>query len=275
MPELQRRRRRLVACCAAGVVTVSLVGTSAPVLATAPSVAAAASSPSSERVLLAPGARGPAVASWQARINAWLTDEGRPRLAVDGIFGPRTRAATERLQRRAGIAVDGVVGPRTRAALERLRGEGTDAPFDGTVGVAQRPSTGRAGAVTDVRFGSHEDFDRVVFDLTPGAHAGWHVEYVDSPVRSQGSGFPVPLEGDGQLSITLQGIAMPLDAGGASYDGPARPALGRTGVVEDLFVDNLYEGHFVTFVGTRSPEPFRVFWLEDPQRVVVDIAHPR
>jgi hypothetical protein len=38
---------------------------------------------------------------------------GRP----DGSFGPRTRSATIRFQRRAGLRADGVVGPRTRRAL--------------------------------------------------------------------------------------------------------------------------------------------------------------
>ena len=36
---------------------------------------------------------------------------------VDGRFGPRTRAAVRRVQRRHDLKVDGVVGPRTRAAL--------------------------------------------------------------------------------------------------------------------------------------------------------------
>jgi Putative peptidoglycan binding domain/Resolvase, N terminal domain len=36
---------------------------------------------------------------------------------VDGRFGPRTRAAVRRLQRRHHLKVDGIVGPRTRAAL--------------------------------------------------------------------------------------------------------------------------------------------------------------
>lgn len=38
-------------------------------------------------------------------------------IAVDGIYGPQTRAATIDFQRQSGIAVDGVVGPQTRRAM--------------------------------------------------------------------------------------------------------------------------------------------------------------
>ena len=58
----------------------------------------------------------------------------------------------------------------------------------------------------------------------------------------QGSGTGVPLAGDGQLKIVLTGISMPGDVGGQHYAGPRGPVLGRTGVVEDLYVDNLFEG---------------------------------
>ena len=200
---------------------------------------------------------------------------GRPTLVTDGIFGPRTRAATLPLQRRGGTAVDGIVGPRTRAALARLLRESEHAPFAGTVGIVEQAPAAEPVAVVGVRTGRHHGFDRIVFDLTNGGRPGWRVLYVDSPVRSQGSGEVVPLAGDAQLEIALQGIAMPGDAGGRHYAGPARPALGSTGVFEDVYVDNLFEGVFATWVGTSSPEPFRVFLLQRPQRLVVDVRHLR
>ena len=38
---------------------------------------------------------------------------------VDGVAGPATVAAVQRLQRRRGLPADGIAGPRTRRALGR------------------------------------------------------------------------------------------------------------------------------------------------------------
>ena len=169
--------------------------------------------------LLAGGDAGPAVQRWQSRLNQWLRADGHPVLVTDGIFGPRTRAATLHLQHRAGTTADGIVGPRTKAGLDRLLRSPQEAPFEGTAGVVEQAPTGTPVAVVGVRTGRHRGFDRVVLDLTGGGRPGWAVRYVDSPVRAAGSGEVVPLEGDGQLQIALTGIAMPADAAGVVTRG--------------------------------------------------------
>jgi peptidoglycan hydrolase-like protein with peptidoglycan-binding domain len=42
------------------------------------------------------------------------------RLAVDGVFGPRSARVARRFQREKGLIVDGLVGPQTWAAAWRL-----------------------------------------------------------------------------------------------------------------------------------------------------------
>jgi hypothetical protein len=68
--------------------------------------------------LLRLGDRGAAVATWQWRLVQVL---GRG-IDVDEVFGPVTEQATRDFQRTSGLTVDGVVGPRSRAAMERALG---------------------------------------------------------------------------------------------------------------------------------------------------------
>ena len=69
--------------------------------------------------VLAPGA-GYGLPRGEPRVRALqrsLRARGQRPGPVDGVYGPRTEAAVERLQRDRGLAVDGVVGPRTRRVL--------------------------------------------------------------------------------------------------------------------------------------------------------------
>lgn len=63
-----------------------------------------------------PMLRGDDVADLQRRLNALGFDAGRE----DGIFGPHTEAALRQFQVNAGVAADGVAGPATCRALDRL-----------------------------------------------------------------------------------------------------------------------------------------------------------
>jgi hypothetical protein len=61
------------------------------------------------------GSRGPDVQDWQKFLDAQ-----RPHVEADGVFGAGTRDATEFFQGRLGLAPDGVVGPATWRAAERV-----------------------------------------------------------------------------------------------------------------------------------------------------------
>jgi peptidoglycan hydrolase-like protein with peptidoglycan-binding domain len=77
-----------------------------------------ASSPAGSATLRL-GSRGAGVVRWQRALNA-VADAG---LVTDGVFGPRTHAATVAFQRAAGLGPDGLglVGSKTRAAMATAR----------------------------------------------------------------------------------------------------------------------------------------------------------
>ena len=62
------------------------------------------------------GAKGNGVKWVQWHLN--YSDSGE-KLSVDGAFGVLTKAAVLRFQKKHGLAVDGIVGPKTRAALRK------------------------------------------------------------------------------------------------------------------------------------------------------------
>ena len=55
---------------------------------------------------------------WDVSVLQYLLVRHGVGRVIDGYFGPETRAAVRRFQRRAGLTVDGIAGPRTLAALE-------------------------------------------------------------------------------------------------------------------------------------------------------------
>lgn len=99
--------------------------------------------------VIKPGESGTLVAWWQERLNTWigLSDTDLAPVAVDGIYGPITRAATEYFQTVNGsVAVDGVVHPADRVALEQsidALGTGEVTPGDALHGPV-RPEPGGA-----------------------------------------------------------------------------------------------------------------------------------
>jgi murein DD-endopeptidase MepM/ murein hydrolase activator NlpD len=68
---------------------------------------------SSGNGLLAVGSQGKSV----SHLQRLLTKKGFEPGPIDGIFGPKTRAAVVSFQRRKGLTADGIVGPITKKAL--------------------------------------------------------------------------------------------------------------------------------------------------------------
>ncbi|MFC8801739.1 hypothetical protein ACFT2C_28715 [Promicromonospora sp. NPDC057138] len=129
-------------------------------------------------------------------------------------------------------------------------------------------------SVTDVRVAEHDGYDRVVFDLDGkgSGKPGWRVEYVDQ-ATDDGSGQAVQVDGDAILRVSLSGTATPTDSGVEEFSGD-RIEPADTESVNEIVYRYWFEGYTTAFLGIDDGEkPFRVFLLENPTRVVVDVQH--
>ncbi|HEY6079835.1 MAG TPA: hypothetical protein VIW29_13570 [Polyangiaceae bacterium] len=125
--------------------------------------------------------------------------------------------------------------------------------------------------LTDVRAARHDGFDRVVFEFAAETPPGYHVEYIDRPVRKCGSGEPTPIAGDGWLEIRFE----PADAhtpSGAPTIAQREQVL-ALGVLKELEQTCDFEAQVAWVMGVSRPNRYRVLTLRQPTRVVVDVRH--
>lgn len=133
-------------------------------------------------------------------------------------------------------------------------------------------SSGAALSPVNVRFARHDGYDRVVLDLVGDGRPGWRAAYGEA--RQQGSGRPVDVDGEAVLVVEVDGAQLPFEEGAKEYSGPSMLDPDDAGVVDEVVVGSVFEGRQELYVGVDSRQPFRVFRLADPTRVVIDIQHP-
>jgi hypothetical protein len=151
--------------------------------------------------------------------------------------------------------------------------EGIDAPpFEGdTQPVTREASADALVTVSEVRTGRQDGYDRVVFEMGGTGTPGWDVRYV-AEAYSQGMGDPVEVAGEAVLQVTITGAGYPYDTGVEEWTGPDPLPGNGTQTVTEVAWDATFEGTSVAFIGTTGEAPFRVYALEDPTRVVVEVA---
>lgn len=145
----------------------------------------------------------------------------------------------------------------------------TDLPPPTSTSPAAGAATGLATLV-GVRTGRHARFDRTVFDFTGGT-PGYRVEY--GTLYEEGRGNPVPLAGAATLRVVFHPAnAHDLDTGAPTYDirrvlDPRLPTLRQIKFGGD------FEAVVSAGLGLADRVGFRVFRLQNPYRIVVDVAH--
>ncbi|MFD1149272.1 AMIN-like domain-containing (lipo)protein [Saccharothrix hoggarensis] len=125
--------------------------------------------------------------------------------------------------------------------------------------------------LTGIRSGRHADFDRVVLDLS-GHRPQFYIRCVDRLVED-GSGNPVPLPGSYFLEVRSAPAAAHDDNGNSTYTGPRKfetPALAN---VQAVAITGDFEANLTVGLGLRRDSWHRVFLLDSPTRVVIDVGH--
>lgn len=158
--------------------------------------------------------------------------------------------------------------PAVDAAPPAAAPETGGAPW--TAGTSRRaPAARGVVTLTGVRQAANPGFDRVVFEFSGGARPGYHIEYVDRPVRECGSGRVVPLQGDGWLLVRLEPARMHTDAGQPTVtDRQRRPQLS---VLRELRTICDFEAQVEWVLAVAAPNRYRVLELSEPTRLVVDV----
>jgi hypothetical protein len=150
--------------------------------------------------------------------------------------------------------------------------ESAEPPFDGTSGIVEKgPSDRGVALLKDVRAARHRGFDRVVLEFSGSGLPGYHVEYIDEPVRRCGSGDTTNIRGDGWLEVRMAPAAAHDAAGHATIAD--RERLLDLPIVREVELTCDFEAVVTWVLGTASPNRYRVLELNDPARLVVDVRH--
>ena len=119
-----------------------------------------------------------------------------------------------------------------------------------------------------VRAASHKNFDRVVWEFRGGLPATRTAQYVPELI-ADGSGEPVRIAGSAILQLTMF-QANAHDETTARPTAPGRVVAGLGNVIE-VVQSGDFEATVSYGVGLAKRQPFHLFTLRNPSRVVIDV----
>jgi hypothetical protein len=128
-----------------------------------------------------------------------------------------------------------------------------------------------------VAVGRHEGFDRVVFQFTNHV-PGYRVEYVEPPLKEDGSGNVVRVKGNAFVVVRMElasGFDLTVDEGELVYKGPRRidGSAAGTSVVQEVVRSGDFEAVLSWVVGLSDRVDFRVRTASSPARLIVDFRN--
>ena len=139
------------------------------------------------------------------------------------------------------------------------------------------PEASEIALLERVAVARHEGYDRVVFQFR-NVLPGYRVEYVEPPLRQDGSGNVVEVDGNAFVVVRMEqasGFDLGTGEGELVYKGPRRisGAGAGTSVVREVVRIGDFEAVLNWAVGLDDRVDFRVLTLDDPPRLVVDFRN--
>jgi hypothetical protein len=132
---------------------------------------------------------------------------------------------------------------------------------------------GPTALLADLRHAPHDGFERVVYEFREADALAYRLEYVEAAVPP--SGDPIVVGGEVILQVVMT-PASGYDFTGGSleevYEGPDRLSPADSELVAEMVLVEDFEGTLVWAIGLRARHRVAAGILEDPLRLVVDIA---
>jgi hypothetical protein len=154
--------------------------------------------------------------------------------------------------------------------------------IDPLAGASTTPVEGAASGsdtalLERVAVGRHEGYDRVVFQFK-NALPGYKVEYVQPPLKEDGSGNPVQIKGNAFVVVRMEpasGFDLNTGEGVMVYKGPKRidGSAAGTSVVQEVVRTGDFEAVLTWAIGLSDKVDFRVGTATSPPRLIVDFRN--
>ena len=145
-------------------------------------------------------------------------------------------------------------------------------PFSCDLPVVEDPTVAIANVV-DIRYATHPDYDRVVFEFEQGTPE-LTLDRATPPFTADGSGLPITVDGESFLQLTMRGGTKQMEDGSSSYDGPTEFTPGFPTLVS-LVEAGDFEAQSTWIFGLSSEACVRVLTLTEDgaPRLVIDVEH--
>ena len=176
----------------------------------------------------------------------------------------------------ASNSVEPSVAASAAASVEPSAGESATEPTESLPPFACTPSvtiaktTDRA-QITDVRVGTHDGYDRVVFQFASGL-PDVVIEAALPPFYADPSGLESDVAGSAFLKVTMHGASKVSPDGGVTYSGSTNFEPGFDQLVQ-LIEGGDFEAVSTWYLGLDGGGCIRVLTLSAPSRLVIDIEH--